>query len=53
MDDPDEPFWQAAYRNAAADAWGPPTTELIALVDRLPTFVPVLDVGCGFEPLAA
>lgn len=42
-----EPFWEAAYRDDEASAWGPASDEVMALADRLPDSTLVLDVGCG------
>ncbi len=42
-----EPFWEAAYADPGASAFGPPSDEILALVDRLPAGARVLDLGCG------
>lgn len=41
-----EPFWEAAYR-ADARPFGPPSPEILELLDRLPRHARVLDMGCG------
>lgn len=41
-----EPFWEAAYR-ADAHPFGPPSLEILELLDRLPRGARVLDLGCG------
>ncbi len=42
-----EPFWEQAYRNDSADAFGRPSSEIISLAVRLPAGASVLDAGCG------
>lgn len=46
MPAPTEPFWDAAYR-ADAQPFGPPSPEILELLDRLPRAARVLDLGCG------
>lgn len=41
-----EPFWDADYR-ADARPFGPPSLEVLELLDRLPRGARVLDLGCG------
>lgn len=41
-----EPFWDAAYR-ADTRPFGPPSLEILELLDRLPRGARVLDLGCG------
>jgi tellurite methyltransferase len=43
----DEPFWEAAYRDAGAAPFGPPSEEVVRLAARLPAGAAVLDLGCG------
>lgn len=42
-----EPFWEAAYRDAGAETFGPPSDEIVGLVERVPGRARVLDLGCG------
>ena len=41
-----EPFWESGYR-ADARPFGPPSLEILELLDRLPRRARVLDLGCG------
>lgn len=43
----DEPFWEAAYRDDDADAFGPPSDEFMKIIASFPASTYVLDVGCG------
>jgi tellurite methyltransferase len=47
MGDEREPFWEALYRDEAADAWGAPSENLTEFVGRAPGGAWVLDAGCG------
>ena len=40
------PFWEAEYR-AGSRPFGPPSIEILELLDRLPRGGRVLDLGCG------
>lgn len=42
-----EPFWEREYRDPDARAFGPPSTEILELIPRLPRRASVLDLGCG------
>ena len=42
-----EPFWERAYQDDGADAFGRPSSELVSLAERLPEAASVLDAGCG------
>lgn len=42
-----EPFWERAYRDDRADAFGRPSSEIVSLAERLPKGKSVLDMGCG------
>ena len=46
MSAPTEPFWEAAFR-ADRKPFGPPSTEILELLERLPRRARVLDLGCG------
>lgn len=41
-----EPFWESQYR-ADSRPFGPPSLEILELLDRLPRRGRVLDLGCG------
>lgn len=41
------PFWEAAYEDPAADAFGPASAEIVELCAALPAGARVLDIGCG------
>ncbi|MBW3554703.1 MAG: class I SAM-dependent methyltransferase [Gemmatimonadetes bacterium] len=41
-----KPFWEEAYR-ADSRPFGPPSLEILELLDRLPRRARVLDLGCG------
>ena len=41
-----EPFWEEAYRTHSRP-FGPPSLEILELLDRLPRRARVLDLGCG------
>lgn len=42
-----EPFWESGYRDAKADTFGRPSTEIEELASILPPSATVLDMGCG------
>ena len=42
-----EPFWERAYQDDGADAFGRPSSEIVSLAERLPEAASVLDAGCG------
>ncbi len=42
-----QPFWEAAYRDAEADPFGDASDEVVRLAETLPTGAAVLDLGCG------
>lgn len=41
-----EPFWEEGYRTNSRP-FGPPSLEILELLDRLPRRAGVLDLGCG------
>jgi len=47
MADGQEPFWEALYRDDAADAWGAPSDGVTSYVDCAPPATWALDAGCG------
>jgi tellurite methyltransferase len=42
-----DPFWEDEYGDPDVDAFGPPSSEVVALIPRLKAGASVLDLGCG------